>query len=96
MGQGPAIPIDEQKTTQKVMYQNDWLRNSGALQSPEYISEAGESPNCVSTPAGMKRSPPRKGGQYAQCTEYVKHKVKMTGYQHDKSKQDIATRLPFK
>ena len=72
------------------------LRNSGALPISRVDILAGGSPNCASTPAGMKRSPPRKGGQYAQCTEYVKHKVKMTGYQHDKSKQDIATHVPFK
>ena len=73
------------------------LRNSGALPiSRVDILGVRITELCVYTCGHETQPPEERGGQYGQCTEYVKHKVKMTGYQHDKSKQDITTHVPFK
>ena len=72
------------------------LRNSGALQISRVDILGGRITELRVYTCGHETHPPEeRGGQYGQCTEYVKHKVKMTGYQYGKSKQNIATHVTF-
>ena len=67
-GQGPAVPwININIYIERVYTQNIGSRTKGALRTAEWKSYAGGSPKRVSVPAGMKRSPRRKG----VSTEYV-------------------------
>ena len=73
------------------------LRNSGALPISRVDILGGRITKLFVYTYGLHETQPpeERGGQYGQCTEYVKHKVKMTGYQYGKSKQNIATHVPI-
>ena len=72
------------------------LRNSGALPISRVDILGGRITElCVYTCGHEMQPPEERGCQYGQFTEYVKHKVKMTGNQYGKSKQNIATHIPF-
>ena len=72
-GQGPVIPLNNIQMYHSKDCTKHRLRTIEHSKMAEYSPKHADQQICSLYLRGMKTQPPKKGGQYEICTEYVKH-----------------------
>ena len=77
-GQGPAVPLNRQICTTDECIPKYGLQNKRSTPTADKgVLDWWITKWCICT-CGHETQPPKKGGQYGICTEYVKHGIQKT------------------